>query len=80
VVSQTGDMFTSRRPAPRQRWEGVVLEKSRGMTDGANLYRYLTVRLSTGRARKIRVDRDLWDAVAQGDGIVKEAGAKPAKK
>ncbi|QUQ66865.1 hypothetical protein JJ691_45930 [Kutzneria sp. CA-103260] len=58
----------------------MVLEKSRGMTDGANLYRYLTVRMSTGRARKVRVDRELWDSVAQGDGIVKEAGSKPVKK
>jgi hypothetical protein len=73
-------MFITRRSAAKETWEGVVLEKSRGMTDGANLYRYLTVRMSTGRSRKVRVDRDLWDSVAQGDGIVKEAGAKPAKK
>lgn len=61
-------------------WEGVVLDKSRGMTDGSNMYRYLTVLLSTGETRKVRADRGLWDAVAKGDGIVKQAGANPVKK
>lgn len=58
----------------------MVLDKSRGLTDGANLYRYLTVRLSTGESRKIRVDRGLWNSVAEGDGVVKRAGADPVKK
>ncbi|AHI00958.1 hypothetical protein KALB_7600 [Kutzneria albida DSM 43870] len=80
VVSQTGDMFTSRQPAPDEAWEGVVLDKSRGMTDGSNMYRYLTVRLSTSETKKIRVDRGLWDSVAEGDGIVKQAGSNPVKK
>ena len=79
-ISQTGGMFTSRRPTPDEVWEGVVLDKSRGMTDGANMYRYLTVRLSTGETKKIRVDRGLWNSVARGDGIVKQAGSSPVKK
>jgi hypothetical protein len=73
-------MFTSRRPGPDEAWEGVVLDKSRGMTDGANLYRYLTVQLNTGETKKIRVGRGLWNSVAEGDGIVKQAGADPVKK
>lgn len=73
-------MFTSRKPGPDEAWEGVVVDKSRGLTDGANLYRYLKVQLSTGKTKKIRVDRGLWEAVAEGDGIVKAAGSEPAKK
>ncbi|MBB5889961.1 DUF7489 domain-containing protein [Kutzneria kofuensis] len=73
-------MFTSRQPASDEAWEGVVLDKSRGMTDGSNMYRYLTVRLSTGETKKVRVDRGLWNSVAEGDGIVKQAGANPVKK
>lgn len=80
VVPQTGGMITSRRPAPEDAWEGVVLDKSRGMTDGSNMYRYLTLRLSTGETKKIRADRGLWDSVTTGDGIIKRAGSNPVKK
>ena len=73
-------MFTSRKPGSDEAWDGVVVDKSRGLTDGSNLYRYLKVRLSTGETRKIRVERGLWDAVAEGDGIVKAAGSEPTKK
>ncbi|MFC0540554.1 DUF7489 domain-containing protein [Kutzneria chonburiensis] len=73
-------MFTSRKPSSDEAWEGVVVDRSRGLTDGSNLYRYLTVRLSTGETRKIRVDRGLWDSVAEGDGIVKTAGSEPTKR
>ncbi|WP_132117336.1 DUF7489 domain-containing protein [Actinocrispum wychmicini] len=73
-------MSKSRKPAPQDAWDGVVLDKSRGMTDGSNMYRYLTVRLSTGATEKIRVDRDLWNSVAKGDGIVKQAGSDPMRK
>jgi hypothetical protein len=80
AVPQTCVMFTSRKPSPDEAWEGVVVDKSRGLTDGANLYRYLKVQLSTGETKKIRVEHELWDAVAEGDGIVKAAGSEPAKK
>lgn len=80
VVHQTCAMFKSRQPSPDEAWEGVVLGKSRGMTDGSNLYRYLTVQLSTGEKKKIRADRGLWDSVAEGDGIVKEAGSDPVRR
>jgi hypothetical protein len=80
LASHTWGMFKSRQPAPDEAWEGVVLDKSRGLTDGSNLYRYLTVRLSTGETRKIRADRGLWDSVAEGDGIVKQAGSDPVRR
>ncbi|GAA4082290.1 hypothetical protein ACFFOS_13415 [Nocardioides kongjuensis] len=50
-------------------WEGVVVKKSRGLYDGANLYRRLKVRTADGSIVKARVDRDVWDAVALGDPV-----------
>lgn len=61
-------------------WEGVVVKKSRGLLDGANLYRRLTVRLADGTTTKVRVDRGLWDAVSEGDVVAKAPGRDPVKR
>ncbi|MQY31914.1 DUF7489 domain-containing protein [Nocardia aurantia] len=58
-------------------WEGVVLRKSRGLLDGSNLYRRLTIRLADGTAVKVRVDRDVWNNVTVGDTVSKAPGRKP---
>ncbi len=60
-------------------WEGVVVKKSRGLYDGANLYRRLTVRTTAGTMVKARVDRALWDAVAVGDAVRRDADGTVAK-
>jgi hypothetical protein len=72
-------MFRSRRPAPEAAWEGIVVDKSRANPDGSNLYHYLKIKLSDGTTSKIRVDRDLWESLADGDAIVKRAGHPPAR-
>jgi hypothetical protein len=63
----------------QQEWRGTVVEKSRGLFDGANLYRRLTVRLSDGSTVKVRVDRKLWRSVQAGDSVTKHVGADPVK-
>ncbi|GGQ27876.1 hypothetical protein BKA00_006202 [Actinomadura coerulea] len=73
-------MFRSRRVNEDEEWEGVVDGKSRNMPDGSNLYHYLKVAFTDGKSRKIRVDGSLWNAVSEGDGIVKRAGSAPSKK
>ncbi len=60
-------------------WNGTVLKKSRGLFDGSNLYRQLTVRLDDGTSTKVRVDRALWKQLEPGDRLVKEAGADPRR-
>ncbi len=61
-------------------WEGTVTKKSRGLLDGSNLYRRLTVRLADGRTIKVRVDRDLWNAVSEGETVTKAAGQSPVRR
>ncbi|MDL4813743.1 DUF7489 domain-containing protein [Actinomadura opuntiae] len=61
-------------------WEGVVTGKSRKMSDGSNLYRYLEVAFTGGGSKKIRVRRSLWDSLSTGDQIVKRPGSDPVKK
>ena len=58
-------------------WDGTVVKKSRGMLDGSNLYRRVTIRTEAGETRKVRVDRALWKELEAGDRIVKEAGQDP---
>ena len=60
-------------------WSGTVLKKSRGLFDGANLYRRLTVRLDDGTSTTVRVDRALWTQLEVGDRLVKEAHAEPRR-
>jgi len=60
-------------------WAGVVEKKSRAAFDGSNLYRQVTVRLDDGTSVKVRVPRDLWKTIENGDRLVKEAGAEPRR-
>ncbi|MFG2140229.1 hypothetical protein [Streptomyces sp. NPDC048650] len=60
-------------------WEGVVIDKSRGMLDGSNMYHFVEVRLADGESAKARIGRQLWKSIAVGDRIVKVPGADPAK-
>ena len=58
-------------------WTGVVVKKSRGLLDGSNLYRRVTIKHEDGHEEKIRVDRTLWKQVEVGDRLIKEAGQNP---
>lgn len=55
-------------------WSGTVVKKSRGLLDGSNLYRRVTIRTDDDRTRKIRVGRALWKELNVGDRLVKAAG------
>ncbi|MFC9552497.1 hypothetical protein ACFTWF_16740 [Rhodococcus sp. NPDC056960] len=61
-------------------WEGAVLKKSRGLLDGSNMYRRLTIRLADGTTSEVRVDRDLWSTVTEGDIVSKAPGENPVKR
>ncbi|MFE9323497.1 hypothetical protein ACIHDR_45345 [Nocardia sp. NPDC052278] len=63
----------------QQEWRGTVVKKSRGLFDGANLYRRLIIRLEDGSTVKVRVSRQLWNMVEAGDSVTKHAGADPVK-
>ncbi|MFC9437253.1 hypothetical protein [Nocardia sp. NPDC057030] len=63
----------------QQEWHGTVVKKSRGLLDGANLYRRLVVRLDDGSTVKVRVGRTLWDSIDAGDSLTKHSGAEPVK-
>ncbi|KAF0959329.1 MULTISPECIES: DUF7489 domain-containing protein [unclassified Rhodococcus (in: high G+C Gram-positive bacteria)] len=58
-------------------WSGTVVKKSRGLLDGSNLYRRVTVRTDDDRTAKVRVNRTLWNELAVGDRVVKDAGQEP---
>ncbi|GAA2216999.1 hypothetical protein ACFY2R_29360 [Micromonospora olivasterospora] len=58
-------------------WDGIVLKKSRGLLDGSSLYRRLKIRLADGSTITVRVGRDLWNAVTEGDRVTKAAGQGP---
>jgi len=61
-------------------WDGTVTKKSRGLMDGSSMYRRLEIRLADGSVTKVRVSRDLWDSVAEGDQLTKAAGQDPIKR
>jgi hypothetical protein len=61
-------------------WDGTVTKKSRGLLDGSSMYRRLEIRLADGSITKVRVSRDLWSALAEGDTVVKVAGQDPVKR
>jgi hypothetical protein len=63
-----------------QTWRGTVTKKSRGLLDGANLYRRLTVALDNGDTIKVRVTRSTWDAVTVGDRLVKSMDGEPVRE
>ncbi|MCX3063295.1 DUF7489 domain-containing protein [Streptomyces beihaiensis] len=73
-------MFKSRKVREEDSWDGVVVDKTRRNTDGSNLYHYAEIRFPDGATKKVRIDKTLWEAVAVGDRLVKEAGAaQPVK-
>ena len=61
-------------------WEGVVVRKSRGLLDGSNMYRRLKILHADGTTTKVRVDRALWDEVAEGDLVSKAPGQPPERR
>jgi folate-dependent phosphoribosylglycinamide formyltransferase PurN len=60
-------------------WRGVITDKSRGMTDGANMHHYLTVTSADGSATKVRVDDAFWKTVSEGDSVSKVSGQAPTR-
>ena len=61
-------------------WEGVVTGKKRSSPDGQNLYHRVSVTVSDGSAREIRVRRALWNELNTGDRLAKRAGDKDPRK
>jgi hypothetical protein len=61
-------------------WQGIVLKKSRGLLDGSNLYRRLKIRLLDGSTIKVRVGRELWSSIVEGDIVSKTSGHEPVKQ
>jgi hypothetical protein len=61
-------------------WEGTVVKKSRGLLDGSNMYRRLTIRRADGSTTRVRVSRTFWKAVNKGDLVAKAAGQAPVRR
>lgn len=55
-------------------WEGIVIRKRRGLLDGSNMYRRVTVQLADGTTKRVRVGRELWSSLAEGDTLVHRDG------
>jgi len=60
-------------------WSATVVKKSRGLLDGSNLYRRVTVRTDDGQTEKMRVARALWKELEIGDRLIKAAGEEPRR-
>jgi hypothetical protein len=60
-------------------WSATVVRKSRGLLDGSNLYRRVTVRTDDGQTEKMRVARALWKELEIGDRLIKAAGEEPRR-
>ncbi|MFI1170258.1 DUF7489 domain-containing protein [Streptomyces melanogenes] len=73
-------MFKSRKVREGDAWDGVVIDKTRGMTDGSNLYHYVEVRLQDGTTKKARIEKALWETLTTGDRLVKEPGSPAPTK
>ncbi|MFE1763877.1 DUF7489 domain-containing protein [Streptomyces angustmyceticus] len=73
-------MFTSHKVGRDDSWEGVVINKSRGMLDGSNMYHFVEVRRADGESMKVRISRRLWKSIEVNDRIVKRPGADPVKE
>ncbi|MEV1023198.1 hypothetical protein [Streptomyces sp. NPDC050264] len=72
-------MFKSRKAGRDDAWEGTVVDKSRGMLDGSNMYHFVKFRRADGETVQVRIGRRLWKSIAVGDRIVKQSGSDPAK-
>ncbi|MCF3142931.1 DUF7489 domain-containing protein [Streptomyces platensis] len=73
-------MLKSHKAGRDDSWEGIVIDKSRGMLDGSNMYHFVEVRLADGESVKVRISRRLWKSIAVDDRIVKRPGAEPTKE
>ncbi|MFF3542924.1 hypothetical protein [Streptomyces platensis] len=73
-------MFISHKAGRDDSWEGIVVNKSRGMLDGSNMYHFVEVRLAGGESVKVRISRRLWKSIEVDDRIVKRPGADPARE
>ncbi|KOG58927.1 hypothetical protein ADK76_16785 [Streptomyces griseoflavus] len=73
-------MFESHKAGRDDSWEGVIVDKSRGMLDGSNIYHFVEVRIAGDESVKVRISRRLWKSITVGDRIVKRPGADPVKE
>lgn len=64
-----------RRVRKDDAWEGVVTGKKRRW-DGQTMYHRLTLTLSDGSEKNIRVRGALWRTVSVGDRLVKKPGER----
>jgi hypothetical protein len=64
-----------KRTRRAEAWQGKVVDKTKGMTDGSYLYHYLKVQLDNGQTKKVRVPSSVWQAIAVGDRVTKKAGS-----
>jgi hypothetical protein len=79
VASEEDTMFRRGR-SRNDAWEGVVTSKKRSSPDGQNMYRRITVTLTAGTSKQVRMRRALWHALNPGDRLIKRAGeTAPAK-
>lgn len=51
-------------------WRGTVVSKRRGLMDGSNMYRRLKIRQTDGTTKRVRVSKELWSSVEEGDIVV----------
>ncbi|WP_457786012.1 DUF7489 domain-containing protein [Streptomyces rimosus] len=72
-------MFKTHKAGRDDAWEGVIVNKSRGMLDGSNMYHFVEIRIADDEPTKVRISRRLWKSVAVGDRIIKRPGADPVK-
>lgn len=51
-------------------WRGTVVSKRRGLMDGWNMHRRVKIRRTDGTTKRVRVSKELWAAVEEGDIVV----------
>jgi hypothetical protein len=79
AASEEDAMFKRGR-SRNDAWEGVVTSKKRSSPDGQNMYHRITVTLSDGSSKEVRVRRALWRTLNPGDRLIKRPGeTAPAK-
>jgi hypothetical protein len=79
AASEENAMFKRGR-SRNDAWEGVVTSKKRSSPDGQNMYHRITVTLSDGTSKEVRVRRALWRTLNPGDRLIKRPGeTAPAK-
>jgi hypothetical protein len=63
-----------RRASRDEAWDGVVTDHKRASPDGQTVVFKVTVTLSDGSTRNVRVRRALYKELAVGDHVTKRAG------